>query len=114
MPVVADLLFRIGVGLVRMDRGVRAAGLALVVLQSGFPAHAARVSTAGRQPGAVRTVVYRRLPGTGNPGAGGLYPAATDEEFSSAVCHLLPAAGRVDGRSEEHTSELQSPCNLVC
>src|SRR2546426_1954076 len=21
---------------------------------------------------------------------------------------------RVDGRSEEHTSELQSPCNLVC
>src|SRR5256885_2467567 len=22
--------------------------------------------------------------------------------------------GRCDGRSEEHTSELQSPCNLVC
>src|SRR5256885_11315031 len=22
--------------------------------------------------------------------------------------------GRGDGRSEEHTSELQSPCNLVC
>src|SRR5205807_9315678 len=22
--------------------------------------------------------------------------------------------GRVDARSEEHTSELQSPCNLVC
>src|SRR6266446_8525111 len=24
------------------------------------------------------------------------------------------AAARVDDRSEEHTSELQSPCNLVC
>src|SRR5256885_6896624 len=24
------------------------------------------------------------------------------------------AAHRVHGRSEEHTSELQSPCNLVC
>src|SRR5256885_9586404 len=23
-------------------------------------------------------------------------------------------AGRLRGRSEEHTSELQSPCNLVC
>src|SRR5256885_7199799 len=23
-------------------------------------------------------------------------------------------AGRHEGRSEEHTSELQSPCNLVC
>src|SRR5256885_12047014 len=26
--------------------------------------------------------------------------------------HLVRASGRV--RSEEHTSELQSPCNLVC
>src|SRR2546426_8596682 len=25
-----------------------------------------------------------------------------------------PANGREAGRSEEHTSELQSPCNLVC
>src|SRR2546426_6330467 len=25
-----------------------------------------------------------------------------------------PAPGRSDPRSEEHTSELQSPCNLVC
>src|SRR5256885_5220826 len=24
------------------------------------------------------------------------------------------SAGFVEGRSEEHTSELQSPCNLVC
>src|SRR5256885_3312216 len=27
---------------------------------------------------------------------------------------LRRAAARLDGRSEEHTSELQSPCNLVC
>src|SRR2546426_4678700 len=27
--------------------------------------------------------------------------------------HSLPTKGR-NGRSEEHTSELQSPCNLVC
>src|SRR2546426_10856105 len=26
----------------------------------------------------------------------------------------LPGTPVVDGRSEEHTSELQSPCNLVC
>src|SRR5256885_12247334 len=24
------------------------------------------------------------------------------------------SAGEIEGRSEEHTSELQSPCNLVC
>src|SRR5256885_5504159 len=28
--------------------------------------------------------------------------------------HRSRIAGRVHGRSEEHTSELQSPCNLVC
>src|SRR5580765_9061374 len=28
--------------------------------------------------------------------------------------HLRPAAGRHLGRSEEHTSELQSPVHLVC
>src|SRR2546426_9130295 len=27
---------------------------------------------------------------------------------------LRPAVQADDGRSEEHTSELQSPCNLVC
>src|SRR2546426_8277570 len=27
---------------------------------------------------------------------------------------LLQLRGRARGRSEEHTSELQSPCNLVC
>src|SRR2546426_5693146 len=28
--------------------------------------------------------------------------------------HLLRLSGRTALRSEEHTSELQSPCNLVC
>src|SRR2546426_2583265 len=40
----------------------------------------------------------RRPGGAGDPGPD---PAA-------------PARQRVPGRSEEHTSELQSPCNLVC
>src|SRR5256885_13276890 len=30
------------------------------------------------------------------------------------VVALLVLLGRVGARSEEHTSELQSPCNLVC
>src|SRR5256885_7166539 len=29
-------------------------------------------------------------------------------------CRLLQLPTRVEWRSEEHTSELQSPCNLVC
>src|SRR5688500_20112994 len=28
--------------------------------------------------------------------------------------HEVPARHGIPGRSEEHTSELQSPCNLVC
>src|SRR5256885_9464099 len=32
----------------------------------------------------------------------------------SAAAHGHDAAGSIDHRSEEHTSELQSPCNLVC
>src|SRR5256885_7520262 len=42
-------------------------------------------------------------------------------DAGSGRTHLLRAAARtnaslvvVDDRSEEHTSELQSPCNLVC
>src|SRR2546426_11114661 len=32
----------------------------------------------------------------------------------SARLRTAPGAGEAGGRSEEHTSELQSPCNLVC
>src|SRR5256885_8807543 len=30
------------------------------------------------------------------------------------VARMLGGSPRLTGRSEEHTSELQSPCNLVC
>src|SRR2546426_4661506 len=32
----------------------------------------------------------------------------------SLLCQVTALAGGVCNRSEEHTSELQSPCNLVC
>src|SRR5256885_6630035 len=32
----------------------------------------------------------------------------------SPVCRRACRKGPVNNRSEEHTSELQSPCNLVC
>src|SRR5256885_10239420 len=36
------------------------------------------------------------------------------EEFADIVVRLNPDGSTVRLRSEEHTSELQSPCNLVC
>src|SRR3989454_10251169 len=39
------------------------------------------------------------------PAGGGVQPAGDD---------LLAGAVHTEDRSEEHTSELQSPCNLVC
>src|SRR2546426_9082299 len=33
---------------------------------------------------------------------------------TDSLAGLKEAVGRVEDRSEEHTSELQSPCNLVC
>src|SRR2546426_4493174 len=51
----------------------------------------------------------------------GGYIALTDTVFFSAVTassipvHItFPSGSGAGGRSEEHTSELQSPCNLVC
>src|SRR2546426_4412335 len=54
-----------------------------------------------------------------------LFPYTTlfrSPRIGRGVAHIVPvAAGEVHGphlpagfRSEEHTSELQSPCNLVC
>src|SRR6266446_7463152 len=47
-------------------------------------------------------------------------PEMTGLDLLARVHDLCPRASRCvlvsygDGRSEEHTSELQSPCNLVC
>src|ERR1022692_2115995 len=120
MPAVADVLLLIGVGLVRMGRHFRAAGRVVVVLESKSQAHAACLSIGGEPADSFRAGIHRGLPDTGDSGVGGLHPPATDEELSPAVCHFLHSAGRADRRvrgdwrSEEHTSELQSPCNLVC
>src|SRR2546426_8967017 len=41
----------------------------------------------------------------------------TDKARLTKIFHDLAAGGKIQGplaRSEEHTSELQSPCNLVC
>src|SRR5256885_6786223 len=38
-----------------------------------------------------------------------------DDAYQRHDAHILAGDGvEADGRSEEHTSELQSPCNLVC
>src|SRR5256885_8100690 len=50
----------------------------------------------------------RRAAGCQRPGAGPLGPA------HDALAQDLRAALVERPRSEEHTSELQSPCNLVC
>src|SRR5256885_5586419 len=45
-------------------------------------------------------------------GGGGVVSTAADY---LRFCQMLLNGGGLDGvRSEEHTSELQSPCNLVC
>src|SRR6266446_10101190 len=44
----------------------------------------------------------------------GLRFAVLDELYRDANRRILFVAQRKRRRSEEHTSELQSPCNLVC
>src|SRR2546426_12390659 len=39
---------------------------------------------------------------------------ALDPKFALAYASLADAYNTIGYRSEEHTSELQSPCNLVC
>src|SRR5256885_12622787 len=50
----------------------------------------------------------RRVP----PGCAPAHPA--DRRRARRDRHRSQPAGHDDLRSEEHTSELQSPCNLVC
>src|SRR5256885_5488018 len=44
---------------------------------------------------------------------GGLQELGQQIEAGGLACAIGADQG-MDGRSEEHTSELQSPCNLVC
>src|SRR5256885_7984869 len=41
-------------------------------------------------------------------------PEVESDRRGEARCGNSPAEARRERRSEEHTSELQSPCNLVC
>src|SRR2546426_3457674 len=38
----------------------------------------------------------------------------SERQDQAGTQHLVPRRQGPDQRSEEHTSELQSPCNLVC
>src|SRR5256885_7550097 len=58
-------------------------------------------------PSVVRATNSRGLPKTARSADG------SSATRSSASAARRPAIQR-DARSEEHTSELQSPCNLVC
>src|SRR5256885_5856514 len=44
----------------------------------------------------------------------GLFPDKIDKRFGFDFRHGEPVDQNQSVRSEEHTSELQSPCNLVC
>src|SRR2546426_3295013 len=62
------------------------------------------------------TTLFRSRGRGGHPGRSDLPPdyavARSGPAASISQRHAAPA--RRDPRSEEHTSELQSPCNLVC
>src|SRR5256885_9177727 len=53
------------------------------------------------------TTLFRSL-------AGDAQPEAVAELHDVRLVHRRDLAAAVLARSEEHTSELQSPCNLVC
>src|SRR5256885_4011202 len=40
--------------------------------------------------------------------------AGEEEKINLVKCSASGSSVRISTRSEEHTSELQSPCNLVC
>src|SRR2546426_2138259 len=66
------------------------------------------------QLGAVGTSLNSKL--TAPPGPSGLEPNIAPAPWQLSVAVGVPVFdGSVESpRSEEHTSELQSPCNLVC
>src|SRR5256885_7365238 len=66
-------------------------------------------TTLFRSPDAPRVT---RAPVVISRGANGEKAPSSVAHVSAAAAASAPAA--TDQRSEEHTSELQSPCNLVC
>src|SRR5207248_4347771 len=77
----------------------------------------AKVASDSRKPGGITVVLpgreaaflaplaVRKLPGVGPRGA---------ERLARAGVETVGALAEMDDRSEEHTSELQSPYDLVC
>src|SRR2546426_9267622 len=65
--------------------------------------------------------IWPRWSGLPACGPSGLAPSAPLSGSDSSAAQrrrasrfFVPRGSRRQGRSEEHTSELQSPCNLVC
>src|SRR5256885_7741124 len=60
------------------------------------------------------TTLFRSLPRKPVLPSRNLAKSASFSFASAAVLGVLALVGLRKRRSEEHTSELQSPCNLVC
>src|SRR5256885_2758299 len=75
-----------------------------------------RLGRFGMKLGTERTRAILDRLGAPDRGLKGALIAGTNGKGSTGVClaAILEEAGHRVGRSEEHTSELQSPCNLVC
>src|SRR2546426_9466605 len=65
-----------------------------------------------RSPAEARKIL-KRFPGIGDPGADKILLFCRGGQGLGPDSNALRVLVRL-GRSEEHTSELQSPCNLVC
>src|SRR5256885_5418799 len=60
------------------------------------------------------TTLFRSVWNGAGEGTSHSRPSAASQGFCGAFSPLPRMAGTTTKRSEEHTSELQSPCNLVC
>src|SRR5207244_8305621 len=109
-------------GALRTSRALAAFPLDKLVRQ-GLLETSSRRLTGRRGPGAGRPAkLYRRsaqqldltLPRRRYELAGRLLAQALTEARAPAALRALRRAARAVGRSEEHTSELQSPDHLVC
>src|SRR5256885_12262392 len=78
---------------------------------TGVQTCALPISRAGWLGRAPRRTCPQRSP---CPGRRGAARGGSPAESRAHRPNRLPTGGCRPGRSEEHTSELQSPCNLVC